>query len=103
VRLERFEAGVHRRSEAMLQMVPEDLLRLRSVFDSQSTEVAALQSTIQNAIDGTTWESPAATEFRNLWQSEFVPALNNLREALSRAAAGVQNSHDKVVEANRAI
>jgi WXG100 family type VII secretion target len=87
----------------MLQMVPEDLLRLRSVFDNQATEVTTLQGTIQSAIDGTVWESPAATEFRNLWQGEFVPALNNLREALSRAAAGVQNSHDKVVDANRAI
>ena len=87
----------------MLQMNPEDLLRLRSVFDTQSEAVVTLQSTVQGAIDGTVWESPAANEFRNLWQGEFVPALNNLRDALSRAASGVQNSHDKVVEANRAI
>lgn len=87
----------------MLQMNPEDLLRLRSVFDSQSEAVQSLTSTVQGAIDGTVWESPAGNEFRNLWQSEFVPALNNLREALTRAAAGVQNSHDKVVDANRAI
>jgi hypothetical protein len=87
----------------MLQMNPEDLLRLRGVFDHQAEAVVTLQSTVQGAIDGTVWESPAANEFRNVWQSEFVPALNNLREALSRAALGVQNSHDKVVEANRAI
>lgn len=87
----------------MLQMNPEDLLRLRSVFDNQSEAVVTLQSTVQGAIDGTVWESPAANEFRNLWHGEFVPALNNLREALSRAAAGVQNSHDKVVDANRSI
>ena len=87
----------------MLQMNPEDLLNLRRVFDTQSEAVTSLQSTVQGAMDGTVWESPAATEFRNVWGSEFVPALNNLRDALSRAAAGVQNSHDKVVEANRAI
>ena len=87
----------------MLQMNPEDLLRLRSVFDNQSEAVITLQSTIQSALDGAVWESPAANEFRNLWSSEFVPALTNLREALSNAAVGVQNSHDKVVDANRAI
>lgn len=87
----------------MLQMNPEDLIRLRSVFDSQAEAVVTLQSTVQGAIDGTVWESPAANEFRGLWQGEFVPALNNLREALTRAALGVQNSHDKVVEANSGL
>lgn len=87
----------------MLQMNPEDLLNLRHVFDSQAEAVTSLQSTVQSAVDGTVWESPAATEFRNVWSSEFVPALNNLREALTNAALGVQNSHDRVVEANRAI
>ncbi len=87
----------------MLQMNPEDLLNLRRVFDTQADAVTTLQSTVQGAIDGTVWESPAAAEFRNVWGSEFVPALNNLREALSRAAMGVQNSHDKVVEANSRI
>lgn len=87
----------------MLQMNPEDLLNLRRVFDTQAEAVTSLQTTVQGAIDGTVWESPAATEFRNVWGSEFVPALNNLRDALARAAVGVQNSHDKVVEANRTI
>ncbi len=87
----------------MLQMNPEDLLNLRQVFDTQSEAVTTLQTSVQGSIDGTVWESPAANEFRNVWAGEFVPALNNLREALSKAAMGVQNSHDKVVEANRAI
>jgi WXG100 family type VII secretion target len=87
----------------MLQMNPEDLLNLRQVFDTQSEAVTSLQSAVQGAVDGTNWESPAANEFRNVWAGEFVPALNNLREALSNAAVGVQNSHDKVVEANRTI
>ena len=86
-----------------LVMNPEDLLRLRSVFDHQAEATQTLRSTIQAAIDGTVWESPAAAEFRNLWHSEFTPALTNLAEALRRAAAGVQNSHDRVVEANRSL
>jgi len=86
-----------------LIMNPEDLLNLRSVFDQQAEAVEALRGAIQAAIDGTVWESPAATEFRNVWGSEFTPMLMSLREALNNAAAGVQNSHDKVVEANRTI
>ena len=87
----------------MLQMNPEDLVRLRQTFDSQADAVETLRSTIQSSIDTTVWESPAANEFRNVWSTEFTPMLNNLRESLVRAAQGVQNSHDKVVEANRTI
>jgi WXG100 family type VII secretion target len=84
-------------------MNPEDLISLRQTFDTQADAVETLRATVQAAIDRTTWESPAATEFRNIWASEFTPSLNRLREALNQAAIGVQNSHDKVVEANRAI
>lgn len=87
----------------MLQMNPEDLVSLQQVFNTQADAVVSLQSTVQGAVDGTVWESPAATEFRNVWANEFVPALNNLREALTQAAIGVGNSRDKVVEANRTI
>jgi uncharacterized protein YukE len=87
----------------MLQMNPEDLIRLRHTFDSQADAVDSLRSTVQSAISNTTWVSPAATEFQNVWEGEFVPSLMKLREALNQAAQGVQNSHDKVVEANRAL
>ncbi|MEX1133319.1 MAG: WXG100 family type VII secretion target [Acidimicrobiia bacterium] len=84
-------------------MNPEDLVRLGHTFNNQAEAVESLRGTIQSGIDGTVWESPAATEFRNVWESEFVPMLGNLREALGKAAQAVQNSHDKVVEANRTL
>ena len=87
----------------MLQMNPDDLIRLRSTFDRQAEAVESLRGTIQSAVDGTVWESPAAQEFDRVWSSEFTPMLHNLRDALGRAAQAVQNSHDKVVEANRAL
>lgn len=87
----------------MLQMNPEDLLRLRQTFDAQADAVESLRATVQSAIGNTTWVSPAADQFRNVWDGEFVPSLQRLREALQQAARGVQNSHDKVVEANRAL
>jgi len=86
-----------------LIMNPEDLTKLMTVFRSQSEAVTSLQSTIQSSIDSTTWVSPAADQFRQIWQNEFVPSLTRLREALIQAEAGVRNSRDKVVEANRAI
>ena len=87
----------------MLQMNPDDLLALKGTFDSQADAVVTLQSAIQSSLDGTNWESPAATEFRGIWSGEFVPMLQRLNQALIDAGMGVQNSHDKVVEANSAI
>ena len=87
----------------MLQMNPEDLLRLRQTFDTQAEAVETLRSTVAGAIEGTVWVSPARTEFENIWTNEFTPMLANLREALTQAAAAVQNSHDKVVDANRVL
>ncbi|GJM37851.1 MAG: hypothetical protein DHS20C19_12180 [Acidimicrobiales bacterium] len=87
----------------MLQMNPDDLITLRNTFDTQADAVIALQGAVQSSLDNTVWESPAATEFRSIWDGEFVPMLQRLNQALTDAGLGVQNSHDKVVDANSAI
>lgn len=86
-----------------LIMNPDDLTALMTVFRTQGDAVESLRGTVQSSIDSTTWVSPAADQFRQIWQSEFVPSLQKLREALLQAEAGVRNSRDKVVEANSAI
>ncbi|MCP4964974.1 MAG: hypothetical protein GY926_07045 [bacterium] len=87
----------------MLQMNPDDLLTLKGTFDAQADAVITLQGAVQSSLDNTVWESPAATEFRGIWEGEFVPMLQRLNQALLDAGLGVQNSHNKVVEANSAI
>lgn len=81
----------------------EDLQSLRSLFEGKAGEVESLQSVVTSKVarGATAWEGPGAEKFRAAWEGEFMPALNNLREALTQAGIAVAKYHDNIEIATR--
>ena len=69
---------------------------LSSSFNKQSAQVDALISAINGQLGATWWEGPAATKFRDQWQSQFVPNLRSLSEALRSAGADVESRRQRI-------
>lgn len=80
-----------------------DLDQLRSMFDNKAGEVQSLQSSLGGKIapGATAWEGPGADKFRSAWETEFSPALTNLREALVQAGVAVAKYRDNIEMATR--
>lgn len=80
-----------------------DLQSLRALFEGKAGEVESLQATVSGKVarGATAWEGPGAERFRAAWDGEFMPALNNLREALSQASVAVAKYHDNIEMATR--
>lgn len=80
-----------------------DLQSLRALFEGKAGEVESLQSTVTSKVarGATAWEGPGAEKFRAAWDGEFMPALNNLREALTQASVAVAKYHDNIEMATR--
>jgi uncharacterized protein YukE len=68
----------------------EQMMALNRRFADEAAAVEALQARINQAISSTSWTGPAAEQFREIWASDFVPALGRLREALSQNAALIE-------------
>ena len=81
----------------------EDLQSLRALFEGKAGEVETLQSTVTGKVarGATAWEGPGAEKFRAAWEGEFMPALNNLRDALNQASVAVAKYHDNIEMATR--
>lgn len=77
----------------------QQMQQLKRTFDSNSGISAKLREDITRQIGGTQWTGPAADRFRDAWNSEFVPALKKLEEALREAAGEVQRRHDALERA----
>lgn len=80
-----------------------DLEQLRAMFDTKAGEVQNLESTLTGKVapGATAWEGPGADKFRSAWETEFAPALRNLREALIQAGAAVAKYRDNIEMATR--
>jgi WXG100 family type VII secretion target len=80
-----------------------DLDQLRSMFDSKAGEVQSLESTLSSKVapGATAWQGPGADKFRSAWETEFSPALKNLREALVQAGVAVAKYRDNIELATR--
>ena len=80
-----------------------DLEQLRAMFDSKAGEVQSLESTLSGKVapGATAWEGPGADKFRSAWETEFAPALRNLREALNQAGVAVAKYRDNIEMATR--
>ena len=74
----------------------QQLATLSRSFNTQAGNVEALITAINGQIGGTWWVGPAHDKFLDQWNSQFVPTLRNLTEALRTAGADVENRRQRI-------
>jgi WXG100 family type VII secretion target len=72
---------------------------LKKSLDSNAARATELKNSVKSQLGNTVWEGPAATRFRDAWNSEFEPALAKLTEALNEAGNEVQRRKDALERA----
>ncbi len=77
----------------------DQLSALKSTFDREAGLVADVLSTIRSQLGNTYWEGPAASRFREAWQSEFEPMLQKLQNQLGEAGQEVARRREGLVKA----
>lgn len=77
----------------------EQLSSLKATFDRESGMIGELTTTIRAQLTNTYWEGPAASRFRESWQSEFEPMLQKLQQQLAEAGAEVARRRDALIKA----
>lgn len=77
---------------ARIGATPEELTALKGTFDRQSQLVDGLVREVSTKLEGVDWQGPARDRFVQMWQTQFQPALQRLRESLQEAG----NEADRV-------
>ena len=80
----------------------ESMDQLKGSFDTNAGTVEELTSALDGQVSMITngeWEGPAAQRFMEAWNSQFRPALQNLKSALADAAAEVQTRRNAIEQA----
>jgi WXG100 family type VII secretion target len=77
----------------------EQLTTLQTTFTRSSGQIEELVATLTSQLGGVRWEGPAADRFRNMWASDFSPALGRIREALDDAGTEVGRRRDALEQA----
>ncbi len=75
-----------------MAQIGADIQQLESLtrqFTIEAAQVDALISAITSQIGGTWWIGPRAERFKGEWDSQFVPTLRKLSEALSEAGRDI--------------
>lgn len=91
---------------AQIQVTPERLRTLASTCQKQATAVGTVRSTVRSAIANSGWESPAATRFKNDWNTQYETALKKLEAALTElggAATKMAANYDSTESAYRGM
>jgi uncharacterized protein YukE len=74
----------------------QQLATMGRQFTTQAVQVDTLISAINGQLGNTSWVGPSADKFKDQWNSQFVPALRNLEEALRAAGADVENRRQRI-------
>lgn len=87
-----------------MSLVSGDMVKmvdLAQQFSVKGSEVSELRTFLQSQVDrNEDWRGQAADRFRELWVSEFAPALTNLNQALEDASAEVRRRQQMLEEAS---
>jgi WXG100 family type VII secretion target len=77
----------------------EELRQLQTSFSREAGTVAQVAGAVNAQIGSTWWVGPAADRFREQWNAEFRPMLNQLQEALSASSQEVGRHAEALMQA----
>ena len=72
---------------AMWGLDIQQVRQLSTQLNQKAGEIENALTTLTNALNGTQWEGPDATNFRNEWSGQHTAALRNVANALRDAGA----------------
>lgn len=70
----------------------EEVRQLSSQLNSKAGDIESILGALTNALAGTQWVGPDATQFRNEWSGAHTSALRNVANALRDAASKAQQN-----------
>lgn len=86
-----------------MSLVSGDMFKMVDMaqqFSAKAAEVGELRSYLQGQVDrNDDWRGQAADRFRELWATEFAPALAHLGQALDEASAEIRHRQQMLEEA----
>jgi WXG100 family type VII secretion target len=91
---------------SQIQVTPDRLRSLASTCSKQATAVGSVRTSVRGAIASSGWDSPAATRFKNDWNTHYESALKKLEAALSElgaAASKMAANYDSTESAYRGM
>lgn len=69
-----------------LGMNPEEVRQLASSLSQKAGEIEAIKSQLTASLQSTSWVGNDAQQFRSQWDSNHVPNINRVVEALREAS-----------------
>ena len=83
-----------------IRVTPDQLRALHTKCSTEAKTVTSVKTTVSGAIANTDWDSPAATRFKNDWNTKYVKALDDLTNALEELgkAAGTMATNYESTE-----
>ncbi|MBV6508872.1 MAG: hypothetical protein JJLCMIEE_01939 [Acidimicrobiales bacterium] len=74
-----------------LGLTPEEMRTLARQFTTKAGEVRAIEASITNLLEGTSWTGRRASEFRSAWNGPFRRSLAQLAEELDKNAGYIND------------
>ncbi|MFJ3957099.1 WXG100 family type VII secretion target [Arthrobacter sp. NPDC090010] len=78
----------------------QQLKALGKKLDAGAHSIDDQRNQLTSALNGTQWMGPDADRFKNEWQSQHVPALNKVAEALRNAGKQAGQNADQQEQAS---
>ena len=66
--------------------------QLSTQLNQKAADIESILSTLTAALNGTQWEGPDASQFRNDWSGQHTASLRNVASALRDAGAKAQQN-----------
>ncbi len=70
----------------------EQVRQLSTQLNQKAADIESILSTLTAALNGTQWEGPDASQFRNDWSGQHTASLRNVASALRDAGAKAQQN-----------
>jgi len=75
--------------------------QLQGQLKQRSRDVQTLRSQLTNMIQGTWWEGPAATRFKNEWNGQYSQSLMKLEQLLDELGQEVQRRKEALIQVSQ--
>jgi len=77
---------------ALIGQDPEQVKNLAKQLDSKASEIKNVISQLTSAVNSVQWQGQDAQKFKSDWQSNHVPQLNKVVDALQNASQSAKRN-----------